>query len=228
MLDPGIGFGKTRRAQPRAARSAWTSSLALGRPLVVGTSRKSFLGAPRRRRRGAAEPRRAPTRGCPGRSPPACSRSSAARSVFRVHDVAPVSRRAGGGGCYVGRAMDGEEHGDDADELDDEEPTRLDEDARGDGRVGHDRDHRPVAVHPPRRQRGRARGRPAAGARPAPGRRRNRRHRDRLDRGHGRLRRGLPAGRAARPAALAPARSSGCAARSPTGCSPTTSSRACG
>ena len=45
--------------------------VAIGRPVVVGTSRKSFLGkltGPRRRRSG-----------CPARSPRTCSRSSAAR-----------------------------------------------------------------------------------------------------------------------------------------------------
>ena len=44
-FDPGIGFGKTRRAQPGTARAASPSWWRSGRPLLVGASRKSFLGA---------------------------------------------------------------------------------------------------------------------------------------------------------------------------------------
>ena len=82
-LDPGIGFGKTLEHNLELLRRLG-ELLELGRPLVVGTSRKSFLGkidgsrcqrsdrrddrvvGPRRRRgrRGAAGPRR--RRGCPG------------------------------------------------------------------------------------------------------------------------------------------------------------------
>ena len=200
------------RASASARPSSTTSSCLrrldelteLGRPLVVGTSRKSFLGRilagaegqPARRRRG----------GCRGRSPRTCSRSSAARACF-ASTTSPRARRAGRGGCYVGRAMDGQETGEDGGRA-----RRRGSGLRGrsrgrrspgDRRVGHDRDHRPLAVHAPRGQRGRARGRTAARPRPAAGRRRNRRHRDRLDRGHGRLCRGLPAGGARRPAALA-------------------------
>jgi dihydropteroate synthase len=43
LLDPGIGFGKTAGHNLQLLRDLPTLA-ALGRPLVVGTSRKSFLG----------------------------------------------------------------------------------------------------------------------------------------------------------------------------------------
>jgi dihydropteroate synthase len=43
MLDPGIGFGKTREHNLELLRRL-DELLSIGRPLVVGTSRKSFLG----------------------------------------------------------------------------------------------------------------------------------------------------------------------------------------
>jgi dihydropteroate synthase len=44
MLDPGIGFGKTREHNLELLRRL-DELLTIGRPLVIGTSRKSFLGA---------------------------------------------------------------------------------------------------------------------------------------------------------------------------------------
>ena len=43
-VDPGIGFGKTDRAQPRVAPAARASSRSSGRPIAFGSSRKSFIG----------------------------------------------------------------------------------------------------------------------------------------------------------------------------------------
>jgi dihydropteroate synthase len=43
MLDPGIGFGKTREHNLELLRRL-DELLSIGRPLVIGTSRKSFLG----------------------------------------------------------------------------------------------------------------------------------------------------------------------------------------
>jgi dihydropteroate synthase len=43
QLDPGIGFGKTLEHNLELLRRL-DELVALGRPLVVGTSRKSFLG----------------------------------------------------------------------------------------------------------------------------------------------------------------------------------------
>ena len=121
---------------------------------MIGTSRKSFLG----RITGREDPaeRLAGTiatcviayeRGarCSGST---TSRRSRDALLVTAATVAPMDDEA-----------------DEYDEVDDEE-------ARGSSRArGHDRDQRTVAVHPRRRDRGRARGRPAAAARP-PDRRR--------------------------------------------------------
>jgi dihydropteroate synthase len=44
LVDPGIGFGKTMDHNLALLRSLPELALASGAPLVVGTSRKSFLG----------------------------------------------------------------------------------------------------------------------------------------------------------------------------------------
>ena len=56
LLDPGIGFGKTAEHNLELLRRL-DELAALGRPIVIGTSRKSFLGRILAARRGA-EPRR--------------------------------------------------------------------------------------------------------------------------------------------------------------------------
>jgi dihydropteroate synthase len=82
MLDPGIGFGKTVEHNLELLYR-FDELMFLGRPLVVGTSRKSFLGqlAPG----GPAEHERLP--GTIATNVLALERGA---SVFRVHDVAPV------------------------------------------------------------------------------------------------------------------------------------------
>ena len=106
LLDPGIGFGKTVEHNLELLRRL-DELLTLGRPIVIGTSRKtSSAGSWRKRQRRATRPawpaaeRRATAqwrlprlmspRGFPERWRRTCSRSSAGASVFRVHDVAPV------------------------------------------------------------------------------------------------------------------------------------------
>ena len=44
LLDPGIGFGKTREHNVTILKRL-SEILSLGRPLLVGVSRKSFLGS---------------------------------------------------------------------------------------------------------------------------------------------------------------------------------------
>ena len=66
--------------------------MAIGRPLVVGTSRKSFLG---KLAGGRHESERLP--GTIATNVLALERGA---SVFRVHDVAQVARCARGGRCY--------------------------------------------------------------------------------------------------------------------------------
>jgi dihydropteroate synthase len=79
-LDPGIGFGKTATHNLELLRRLH-ELVALGRPVVVGTSRKSFLGT-------------ITGRGPHGRVPGTIATNVlalvAGARVFRVHDVAEV------------------------------------------------------------------------------------------------------------------------------------------
>ncbi|MDQ6777996.1 MAG: dihydropteroate synthase [Actinomycetota bacterium] len=81
LLDPGIGFGKTG-ANNLELLSRLDEIVALGRPVVVGTSRKSFLG---RLAGGRATDER--LAGTIATNVMAYERGA---SVFRVHDVRPV------------------------------------------------------------------------------------------------------------------------------------------
>jgi dihydropteroate synthase len=81
MLDPGIGFAKTLEHNLELLRRL-DELVALGRPLVIGTSRKSFLGRLTGR---AADDRLA---GTIATNVLAFERGA---SVFRVHDVGPVA-----------------------------------------------------------------------------------------------------------------------------------------
>jgi dihydropteroate synthase len=109
LLDPGIGFGKTVAHNLELLRRL-EEIVALGRPVVIGTSRKSFLGVvlstkvhvPRARAEealhapaAAGGPERLPVvaGGCerlPGTIATNVMAFERGASVFRVHDVAPV------------------------------------------------------------------------------------------------------------------------------------------
>jgi dihydropteroate synthase len=80
-LDPGIGFGKTVEHNLELLRRLG-EIVALGRPVVVGTSRKSFLG---KLAGGRDEAHRLP--GTIATNVLAAERGA---TVFRVHDVGPV------------------------------------------------------------------------------------------------------------------------------------------
>jgi dihydropteroate synthase len=80
-LDPGIGFGKTVAHNLELLRRL-DEIVAIGRPVMVGTSRKSFLG---KLAGGKPEGERLP--GTIATNVLALERGA---SVFRVHDVAPV------------------------------------------------------------------------------------------------------------------------------------------
>jgi dihydropteroate synthase len=80
MLDPGIGFGKTMAHNLELLRRL-DEIAALGRPVVVGTSRKSFLGRLTGREVGERVP------GTIATNVLALAKGA---EVFRVHDVAPV------------------------------------------------------------------------------------------------------------------------------------------
>ena len=81
-LDPGIGFGKTARHNLELL-ARLDEIVALGRPVVVGTSRKSFLG----RLAGGREP----DQRLPGTIATNVLALERGASVFRVHDVAAVA-----------------------------------------------------------------------------------------------------------------------------------------
>jgi dihydropteroate synthase len=80
-LDPGIGFGKTLEHNLELLRRL-DEIVAIGRPVVIGTSRKSFLG--KITGRDVAE-----------RLPASIATNVLAyergATVFRVHDVAEVA-----------------------------------------------------------------------------------------------------------------------------------------
>jgi dihydropteroate synthase len=104
LLDPGIGFGKTVEHNLALLRRL-DELIALGRPIVIGTSRKSFLGRITSSARAQPQPLAAAGEGDTG------GRSGAGRpgerlagtiatnvmalergaKVFRVHDVSPVA-----------------------------------------------------------------------------------------------------------------------------------------
>ena len=88
MLDPGIGFGKTV-AHNLALLRRLDELVSLGRPVVVGTSRKSFLGRIVADAAGEAEPVDAARRLSATIATNVLAYERGA-SVFRVHDVAPV------------------------------------------------------------------------------------------------------------------------------------------
>jgi dihydropteroate synthase len=88
LLDPGIGFGKTDGHNLELLRRL-PELLTLGAPIVIGTSRKGFLGRIMARSGGGAEPVGVTDRlaGTVASNVLAYERGA---SVFRVHDVAPV------------------------------------------------------------------------------------------------------------------------------------------
>jgi dihydropteroate synthase len=88
MLDPGIGFGKTAEHNLELL-DRLAELTTLGRPLVVGTSRKSFLGRIIADAAGEAEPVETSLR-LPGTIATNVLALERGASVFRVHDVAPV------------------------------------------------------------------------------------------------------------------------------------------
>jgi dihydropteroate synthase len=79
-LDPGVGFGKTLEHNLELLRRL-DEIVAIGRPVVVGTSRKSFLG-----RLTGREPKDR-VAGTIATNVIALERGA---SIFRVHDVAPT------------------------------------------------------------------------------------------------------------------------------------------
>jgi len=101
LLDPGIGFGKTVAHNLELLRRL-DELTGLGRPLVIGTSRKSFLGRIAADATGLTEPLKARQRlgGTLASNVLALERGA---SVFRVHDVAPVREALAVAAATLGR-----------------------------------------------------------------------------------------------------------------------------
>ena len=96
-LDPGIGFGKTVEHNLELLRRL-DEIVAIGRPLVIGTSRKSFLG---KLTGGKPEGQRLP--GTIATNVMAFERGA---TVFRVHDVAAVADALAVAAATVGKRHD--------------------------------------------------------------------------------------------------------------------------
>jgi dihydropteroate synthase len=92
VLDPGIGFGKTS-AHNLALLERLDELVALGRPVLVGTSRKSFLGRILAAADDAGEPPggRPMERRLAGTIATNVLAFERGASIFRVHDVGPVA-----------------------------------------------------------------------------------------------------------------------------------------
>jgi dihydropteroate synthase len=88
LLDPGIGFGKTEAHNLELLRRLG-ELLTLGAPIVIGTSRKGFLGHVLARATGRPEPVDVADR-LPGTIASNVLAYERGASVFRVHDVAPA------------------------------------------------------------------------------------------------------------------------------------------
>ncbi len=89
-IDPGIGFGKTVDHNVRLLASL-SDLVDTGYPVLVGTSRKSFLGALARSDRGAAIPT---DERLPGSLATATWAMSQGARMVRVHDVSATVQAA--------------------------------------------------------------------------------------------------------------------------------------
>jgi dihydropteroate synthase len=81
LLDPGIGFGKTQEHNLELLRRQ-REFLALGRPIVIGTSRKGFIG----RITGESEP----SKRLFGTAASVALAIANGAAIVRVHDVGPM------------------------------------------------------------------------------------------------------------------------------------------
>jgi dihydropteroate synthase len=88
ILDPGIGFGKTVEHNLELLRRL-DELTTLGRPILVGVSRKSFLGRVIADAEGLEEPV-AIERRLPGALAASVLAYERGASIFRVHDPAPL------------------------------------------------------------------------------------------------------------------------------------------
>lgn len=88
VLDPGIGFGKTWE-QNLALVGRLDELSALGRPLLLGASRKSFIA---KTVESAGKPAPPPAGRLPGSLAAAAWGASGSAAILRVHDVAETAQ----------------------------------------------------------------------------------------------------------------------------------------
>jgi dihydropteroate synthase len=86
LIDPGIGFGKTLEHNLELLRRLPEIKAAIGRPFVLGTSRKGFIG------RITGEPE--PSRRLFGTAATVAWGITNGAGVLRVHDVGPMAQVA--------------------------------------------------------------------------------------------------------------------------------------
>jgi dihydropteroate synthase len=101
LLDPGIGFGKTVAHNLQLLHRLHELT-DLGRPLVVGTSRKSFLGRLIADPRGETPPTDIQAR-LPGTIATSVLAYERGAAVLRVHDVAPLHAALATAAATLGR-----------------------------------------------------------------------------------------------------------------------------
>lgn len=84
IVDPGIGFGKTPDHSLEVLHRLGELKVALGLPLLIGTSRKRFIGE--------VLDRAPPADRLEGTAASSVLAIAAGADIVRVHDVAPVAR----------------------------------------------------------------------------------------------------------------------------------------
>lgn len=97
LLDPGFGFAKETAGENLALMARLAELRALGRPLLVGTSRKRFIGAVTGRE--AADARDA------GTAATSVILRLQGAAVFRVHDVATNADALAFADAMIGRGL---------------------------------------------------------------------------------------------------------------------------
>ena len=102
VLDPGIGFGKTV-AHNLALLRRLDELVALGRPVLVGTSRKSFIGRLIAEDLGNGDEPVGPAHRLPGTIATNVLAYERGARIFRVHDVAPVRAALAVAAATLGR-----------------------------------------------------------------------------------------------------------------------------
>ncbi len=101
LIDPGLGFGKSPEDNLRLINATAALRAVVGRPLLSGLSRKSFVGRVSLQRESTPDER------LPGTLALSALHSLAGADVFRVHDVAPHVQALAALSAAASSAVDG-------------------------------------------------------------------------------------------------------------------------